>query len=82
MCSHLSGAGLGAKGEKTKSEQNQGDQIIFPFVSEAKRGGGRIKREGKSSHNVAIWCNLGTSEGSGFRDARARVSANLPECGM
>lgn len=29
------GAGLGVKGENTKSEQNQGDQIIFPFVSEA-----------------------------------------------
>lgn len=38
MCSRLSGAGLGAKRGETKSEQNQGDQIIFPFVSEAKRG--------------------------------------------
>lgn len=48
MCSHLSGRDSVRRGGETKSEQNQGDQIIFPFVSEAKQGvvGGGGNKEG------------------------------------
>lgn len=46
------------KGENTEGEKIQGDQIIFPFVSEGKKER-KQKREGKSFHYVVTKCNWG-----------------------
>ena len=42
------GVVLGVKGENIRGEQNQGDRIIFPFVSEAK--GDKRKYRGEENH--------------------------------
>lgn len=66
------GAGLGAKGGKPRANRIKEIKLFFhlsPKQSRGLWGGEEIKRELKSSLDVAIWCNLGTSEGN-FRFRR------------